>query len=117
LAPCNSRDYQYAKTIVENGNAVILINGYAKDRKSVSGDATMGYYWKPLTYNSQVAGVLERCYPKPWRVLDAASGNILAEFSDAQILVPETNTPDLRDSVRLVQKAADQRALQKSRSL
>jgi hypothetical protein len=100
--------------MVENGNAVILINGYAKDKSSVSGDATMGYYWKPLTYNSQVAGVLTRCYPNPWKVFDAASQKILAEFSDAQILVPETNTPDLRNSVQLVQKAAGERAIRNS---
>jgi hypothetical protein len=36
---------------------------------------------------------------------------VLATFTDADILVGETNTPDLRGSGRLVQKSVDERAI------
>lgn len=71
----------------------------------------MAYYLKPLTYNSQIAGYLIRCCPGPWTVLDAAGRTVLATYSDADILVPGTNTPDLRAAVRRVQKDADERAI------
>ena len=64
----------------------------------------MAYYLKPLTYNSRVAGYLIRTYPTPWTVIDSMSKDVLATFSDAEILVKGTNTPDLRESVRIVQK-------------
>jgi len=81
----------------------------------------MAYYLKPLTYNSQIAGYLIRSYPGPWTVLGAAASTnsksgaeamtVLETYSDAEILVPQTNTPDLRAAVRRVQKAADERAI------
>jgi len=71
----------------------------------------MAYYFKPLTYNSQIAGYLIRSYPGPWTVVDAATCQALASYSDDEILVPNTNTPDLRAAVRLVQQAVDQRAI------
>jgi hypothetical protein len=64
----------------------------------------MAYYLKPLTYNSRVAGYLIRSYPSSWTVLDSFSKEVLATFTDNDILVKGTNTPDLRDSVRLIQK-------------
>lgn len=70
----------------------------------------MAYYIKPLTYNSQVAGYLLRSYPGPWTTLDGTTGRILSTSTDAEILVPGTNTPDLRASVKQVQLASDQRA-------
>ena len=74
-------------------------------------EATMGYFLKPLTYNSQVAGFLVRSYPSDWTVLDAVSKEVLSTFSDDEIRVKNTNTPDLRASVKLVQSSADQRAI------
>lgn len=71
----------------------------------------MAYFFKPLTYNSQVAGFLIRSYPSSWTVLDAATKEVLGSFSDKDILVKKTNTPDLRASGRLVQKSVDQRAI------
>jgi hypothetical protein len=72
----------------------------------------MAYFLKPLTYNSQVAGFLVRSYPSQWTVVDASKQSaVLGTFSDKQILVPRTNTPDLRESVRLVQKSADEKAI------
>lgn len=129
LSPCTSADYSLAKQLVANGNAVVLVNGIAKDNKSVSGDATMAYYLKPLTYNSNRVGYLVRSYPGPWTVLyddsysrigsDSSSNRkgatitnravVLATVSDAEILVPGTNTPDLRGAGRLVQKAVGER--------
>lgn len=76
----------------------------------------MAYYLKPLTYNSQIAGYLIRAYPGPWTVLDATGTAVLETYSDAEILVPQTNTPDLRAAVRRVQKAADERALRERRA-
>lgn len=118
VAPCTSADYAMAQQLVSNGNAVVLVNGLAKDPKSVSGAATMAYFLKPLTYNSNIAGYLIRSYPGPWTVVEASGGgavptttNTLATFTDAEILVPGTNTPDLRAAVRLVQKAVDARAI------
>jgi hypothetical protein len=75
----------------------------------------MAYYLKPLTNNSQVAGFLIRRFPNPWIVIANAattsttkkrqqSPRPLGSFSDEEILVPKTNTPDLRQSVRLVQQ-------------
>ena len=72
----------------------------------------MAYYSKPLTYNSQVAGFLIRSYPSLWTVLDAQSKAVLGSFTDGEILVDKTNTPDLRESGRLVQKSVDERAIQ-----
>ncbi len=71
----------------------------------------MGFFLKPLTYNSQVAGFLIRSYPSDWTVLDAVSKEVLSTFSDDEIRVKNTNTPDLRASVKLVQTSADQRAI------
>ena len=84
---------------------------YIQDEKSVSDDATMGYYLKPLTYNSQVVGYLVRDYPNEWTTVDGISKRVLATFSDADLLVTNTNTPDLRQPLRLVQKSVDERAL------
>jgi hypothetical protein len=83
-----------------------------QDPNSVSNRATMGYFLKPLTYNSQVAGYLIRQYPGPWVTLDAATKKVLGTWSDSEILVQESNTPDLRPAGRLVQKSVDERAIQ-----
>jgi hypothetical protein len=107
-----------AQQLVVNGNSVVLLNGFAKDPKSVSGDATMAYFLKPLTYNSKLAGYLIRSYPGPWTVVDvSAKAAVLGTFYDSEILVSGTNTPDLRPAGRLVQKAVDERAIQARRSL
>lgn len=111
VAPCNSQDYAAAQRLAINGNAVILVNGFAKDLQSVPGAATMAYFLKPLTYNSQIAGYLIRCYPGPWTVVDAATGSTLSTCLDETILVAGTNTPDLRAAVKLVQRAVDERAI------
>lgn len=113
ITPSTKRDYDDASRIASDGiaAAVILQNGFAKDAKSVPSSATMAYFLKPLTYNSQVAGYLIRQYPGKWTTIDAASKNVLGEFDDEDILVRKTNTPDLRESVRRVQKSADERAI------
>ena len=84
---------------------------YPQDLKTIPGSATMAYYVKPLTYNSQVAGYLVRSYPSQWTVLDAQTREVLGSFDDGEILVDGTNTPDLRGSGRLVQKSVDERAI------
>jgi hypothetical protein len=71
----------------------------------------MAYFLKPLTYNSQIVGYLMRCYPGKWAAIDVATKKILDTFDDADILVGNTNTPDLRESGRLVQKSVDERAI------
>ena len=71
----------------------------------------MAYYQKPLTYNSQVVGYLMRQYPNDWATIDLVSKEVLGSFSDKEILVPGTNTPDLRESGKLVQRSVDQRAI------
>ena len=96
-----------------NPHAVVLLP--LQDLKSIPGAATMAYFVKPLTYNSQVAGFLIRAYPSLWTVLDAQTKSVLGSFTDEQILVDRTNTPDLRQSGRLVQKSVDERAI-KARS-
>lgn len=73
--------------------------------------ATMAYFLKPLTYNSQVVGFLQRTYPGAWLTIDGTTKQILNSKDDSEILVQFTNTPDLRDSGRLVQKAVDERAI------
>jgi Domain of unknown function (DUF1995) len=118
VAPCNSQDYSMAQQLVVNGNSVVLLNGFAKDPKSVSGDATMAYFLKPLTYNSNIAGYFIRSYPGPWTVVDVSTkAAVLGTFYDSEIMVPGTNTPDLRPAGRLVQKAVDERAIQARRTL
>ena len=113
LTPASRGDYMAAQNLAKSGavKAVILVNSFAKDPRSVPEGATMAYFLKPLTYNSQVAGYLIRSYPSDWTVLDATSKAVLGIFSDDQILVKGTNTPDLRDSGRMVQKSVDQRAI------
>jgi hypothetical protein len=120
VAPSSTRDYSLAQEMVqEYGATVILVNGLAKTPKSVSGQATMAYYLKPLTYNSQVAGYLVRRYPQAWTTLSSfalSSGRkrtttVLQTATDADILVPGTNTPDLRAAVRAVQQYVDQQAM------
>jgi len=111
LTPSSKADYQEARKLAEDGCATVIVNALFKDQKSVPESATMAYFLKPLTYNSQVAGfLLVRSYPSQWTVLDAQS-SVLGTFTDADILVPKTNTPDLRASVRLVQKSADEKAI------
>lgn len=111
--PSSRNDYQTAQNLATSGNvaAVVVINGFAKDPKSLPSTATMAYFLKPLTYNSQVAGYLTRSYPEKWAVIDTITKNVLASYSDEEILVKGTNTPDLRNSGRIIQKAVDQRAI------
>mmetsp|Transcript_28176 Transcript_28176/g.50967 ORF Transcript_28176/g.50967 Transcript_28176/m.50967 type:complete len:293 (-) Transcript_28176:320-1198(-) len=111
LTPSSQKDYQAARTLAEYGCPAVLVNGSFKDLKSIPGSATMAFFYKPLTYNSAVAGFLIRSYPSLWTVLDAQSKSVLGSFTDEQILVERTNTPDLRASVRLVQKFVDERAI------
>jgi hypothetical protein len=111
IAPTGRPDYNLAQTIAEGNNAVVIVNGLAKDQESVPGRATMAYFLKPLTYNSMVSGFLIRNYPGPWTVLDAVTKKCLGTFTDQEILFKESNTPDLRASGRLVQKATDERAI------
>mmetsp|Transcript_445 Transcript_445/g.802 ORF Transcript_445/g.802 Transcript_445/m.802 type:complete len:82 (+) Transcript_445:514-759(+) len=75
----------------------------------------MAYFLKPLTYNSQIAGYLIRCYPGKWTTIDAVSKHILGSFDDDEILKGNSNTPGLRESGRLVQKSVDTRAIQARR--
>jgi hypothetical protein len=75
----------------------------------------MAYFLKPLTYNSQIAGYLIRCYPGKWATIDATSKEVLATFDDDEILVGNTNTPDLRESGQLVQKSVGERAIRARR--
>lgn len=82
-----------------------------QDPNSVSNRATMGYFLYPLTYNSQVAGYLIRRCPGPWVTLDAATKKVLGTLKDDEILVQDSNTPDLRPAGRLVQKSVDERAI------
>lgn len=72
----------------------------------------MGYFLKPLTYNSQVVGYLARKYPNDWTTIDLSTKAVLCTYSDSEILFGKTNTPDLRDPGRRVQKAVDERAIQ-----
>jgi len=111
LTPSSPRDYKAAASLAEYGCPTVLVNGSFKDLKSVPESATMAYFVKPLTYNSQVAGYLIRSYPSVWTVLDAQTKSVLGSFTDEQILVQRTNTPDLRESGRLVQKSVDERAI------
>mmetsp|Transcript_22524 Transcript_22524/g.34038 ORF Transcript_22524/g.34038 Transcript_22524/m.34038 type:complete len:292 (+) Transcript_22524:64-939(+) len=112
VGPSARNDYLLAQELTTECKAVVLVNGYAKDQKSVPARATMAYYLKPLTYNSQVVGYLTRAYPGAWTTIDAVTNKILKSVDDSQILVKGTNTPDLRESGRLVQKSVDERAIQ-----
>lgn len=94
---------------------VILLAVTEQDQKSVVGKATMAYFLKPLTYNSQVAGYLMRCYPGKWTTIDAVSKEVLGTFDDDEILVGKTNTPDLRESGQRVQKSVGERAIRARR--
>lgn len=111
LTPSSQKDFTTARSLAESGCPTVIVNASFKDLKSVPPSATMAYYNKPLTYNSQVAGFLIRSYPSLWTVLDAQSKSVLGSFTDEQILVDRTNTPDLRTSGRLVQKSVDERAI------
>jgi hypothetical protein len=113
VAPSSRSDYLAAQQLATRSQAVVMLNCLAKDQSSVSDRATMAYYNKPLTYNSQVVGYLIRTYPGPWCTIFSASGNtvLLATRSDDEILVRGTNTPDLRESGRLAQQAVDERAI------
>ena len=113
VTPAARGDYMAAQKLAQSGavKAVVLVNAFAKDPKSVPGGATMAFFLKPLTYNSQIAGYLIRSYPSAWTVLDATSKAVLGTFSDEEILVKNTNTPDLRDSGRMVQRSVDERAI------
>lgn len=115
VTPSSAADYRAAEALATSGKTCVLVNGFAKDAKSVSAKATMAYFFKPLTYNSQVAGYLIRSYPSPWTTIDAATNQVLETADDNQILVRNTNTPDLRNSVKLVQKSFDERAIQARR--
>ena len=47
--------------------------------------------------------------------IDALTKQILSSKDDVEILVPKTNTPDLRASGKLVQKSVDERAIKARR--
>ena len=112
VTPSARTDYQAAEILSKvSTKGVVVINGFAKEPKSISPQATMAYFLKPLTYNSQVAGYLTRFYPGQWNTVDGVTGSVLSSVSDEEILVRGTNTPDLRPSGRLVQKAVDDRAI------
>lgn len=111
ITPSNAKDYVAAAGLAAKGVTVVLVNGLFKDPRSVSAAATMAYFYKPLTYNSAVVGCLLRVYPGTWAVVDAVTNQQLAVYNDTNILVSGTNTPDLRSSGKLVQKAVDQRAI------
>jgi hypothetical protein len=121
ISPSSRGDYMMAQQLATANNAnickssVVIVNGFAKGPNSISGLATMSYYLKPLTYNSQIAGYLIRSYPSLWTVLDSSSGvkaaKVLTTYTDKDILVQGTNTPDLRASGKLVQKSVDERAI------
>ena len=117
LTPSTTGDYRAAEAMASSGSVggVVIVNGFAKDNKSVSGEATMAYFLKPLTYNSQIAGYLVRSYPSQWSTIDAVTNQVLGSFTDDEILVSKTNTPDLRCAVRLVQKSFDERAIEARR--
>lgn len=115
LTPSAKSDYVSASTIASEAKASIVVNGFAKDPRSIKSGATMAYFLKPLTYNSQVAGYLIRKYPSDWVTIDALSKQSLGTFTDDEILVKNTNTPDLRESVRIVQKSVDERVIQMRR--
>jgi hypothetical protein len=117
LSPSSRSDYDVAQKIASEGvaKAVVVVNGFAKDERSISARATMAYFLKPLTYNSQVVGYLTRAYPGRWATIDALTKEILSTKDDGEILVPKTNTPDLRASGKLVQQAVDARAIRARR--
>lgn len=99
VAPSVRADYQYAKQLAQTGTAVVIVNALAKEPSSIESSATMAYYLKPLTYNSQVAGYLTRVYPGPWTTLDT-NNRVLLSVEDRDILVPGSNTPDFAGLVQ-----------------
>jgi len=117
VSPSSKKDYMMAQQLAQqrkqqsNVHAVIIVNGFAKNPDSVSKLATMSYYYKPLTYNSQLAGYVIRSYPSLWTVLDATTQKVLQTYSDEDILFLNSNTPDLRSSGKIVQKSVDERAI------
>ena len=117
LSPSSRNDYETSQKIASDGiaKAVVIVNGFAKDERSIPAKATMAYYLKPLTYNSRVVGYLTRAYPGKWVTIDALTKQILSSKDDVDILVPKTNTPDLRASGKLVQKSVDERAIKARR--
>mmetsp|Transcript_19709 Transcript_19709/g.39404 ORF Transcript_19709/g.39404 Transcript_19709/m.39404 type:complete len:248 (-) Transcript_19709:37-780(-) len=108
---CPSSPREYADAADRSAlSPTIIINGLAKNPKSVSDAALNAFYLKPLTYNSCVVGFLYRCYPRPWLAVDDTSA-VLREFEDRDIRVKGTSTPDLREAVKLCSKAWDDRAI------
>jgi hypothetical protein len=93
----------------------LIVNGILKTTKSVPSTATSLYYQKPLTHNSQISGYLLRSYPSPYQVLDP-QGRVLKTYgSEDEVLVRGTNTPDLRDAVKICSAEADRRAIEARR--
>jgi hypothetical protein len=114
VTPSGRADYTAAAQLCSGSitpKGVVIVNAFAKDPKSISPRATMAYFLKPLTYNSQIVGYLTRTYPGQWTTVDGLTQSILSSVTDEDILVRNTNTPDLRASSRLVQKAVDERAI------
>jgi hypothetical protein len=111
VSPSSRNDYEAAQKLASMCKAAVVVNGCAKDANSVPERATMAYFLKPLTYNSQVVGYLTRAFPRPWTTIDVASKKVLWSVDDKEILVKGTNTPDLREPGRLVQKSVDERAI------
>jgi hypothetical protein len=115
ISPSSRGDYMMAQQLAKTNicKGVVIVNGFAKAPNSISGLATMAYYLKPLTYNSQIAGYLIRSYPSLWTVLDSSGSapKVLTTYTDTDILVQGTNTPDLRSSGKLVQKSVDESAI------
>ena len=99
ISPTGRQDYKMAQSLAESNaaKAVVIVNGLAKDQESVPGTATMAYYLKPLTYNSQVAGYLVRTYPQPWTALDAVTNQALGSCK-SNALSKHISTPNATPS-------------------
>jgi hypothetical protein len=111
VCPATSSAYAAVKQVSAT-NLCVLVNAQAKDPRSLPAGALSAYYSKLLTYNSEVIGRLERAFPGDWTVTAEGAGGkgVLGSFTDEEILVPRTNTPDLRGAVALVQKRYSDRA-------
>jgi len=102
VAPATYSDYSKIKSTAGT-NRVILVNANCKSPTTLPAPpiSVMSYFAKPITFNSELVGTLTRIHPKPWTVT-TTKGKVLKTWTDEEILVPKSNTPDLRGPVKLL---------------
>ncbi|GMH82206.1 hypothetical protein TrVE_jg10578 [Triparma verrucosa] len=106
LTPSSPSDYTLS-SYLSLSSPLILLNGYLKTPSSIK-NAKWIYHRKPLTNGGLVSGHLLN-EGEGFKVVNAEGDRVIKVFKDEDIIVKNSNTPDLREAVKLAQVDMDDR--------